>query len=489
MAARRGRPPGQARADPRARCSPRSATGRARSSGWRSAPAATGRLAAMHPRRRRARRSRYERVHRAGRRRDLVALRLPQRPDALPAGAPSTSATPTFDARRRATSAASSRSRSAMDELAVRARASTRSSCACATTPSATADEPAVVQQGRCAACYRRAAPSASAGPSATRSRARCATAASWSATAWRRATYPARRRAGECARLHRRRRHRVLRSAHPATSAPAPTPHDPDRRRRAGPAGRTSVRFELGDTDLPQAPVHGGSMTVASVGPAVQAACDAARRQSWSSPAATATRRSTALPRTRCVRRRPDLRRSDPAAGESYAEILTRHGRSRSRRRATPGRPEDKQFSMHAFGALFAEVAGRSRPRHRPRHAPGRRLRRRPGDQPQDRAQPVHRRHGRRHRHGAARGDPGRSALRPRGQRQPRRVPRAGERRRRRSSRRSSSTRTTRTSTRSGPRAGRDRDLRRGARDRQRGLPCDRQALRELPIRPEKLL
>ncbi len=33
-------------------------------------------------------------------------------------------------------------------------------------------------------------------------------------------------------------------------------------------------VRFELGDTTMPRAPVSGGSMTVASVGPAVQAAC-----------------------------------------------------------------------------------------------------------------------------------------------------------------------------------------------------------------------
>ncbi|MDQ4100096.1 MAG: xanthine dehydrogenase family protein molybdopterin-binding subunit, partial [Chloroflexota bacterium] len=35
-------------------------------------------------------------------------------------------------------------------------------------------------------------------------------------------------------------------------------------------------VRFELGDTDMPFAPVHGGSITMASVGTAVQAACQA---------------------------------------------------------------------------------------------------------------------------------------------------------------------------------------------------------------------
>src|SRR5947208_5993849 len=37
-------------------------------------------------------------------------------------------------------------------------------------------------------------------------------------------------------------------------------------------------VKFALGDTRLPRAPVHGGSMTMASVGSAVQAACTKAR-------------------------------------------------------------------------------------------------------------------------------------------------------------------------------------------------------------------
>ena len=39
-------------------------------------------------------------------------------------------------------------------------------------------------------------------------------------------------------------------------------------------------VRFELGDTNMPKAPVSGGSMTVASVAPAVQAACRALREK-----------------------------------------------------------------------------------------------------------------------------------------------------------------------------------------------------------------
>jgi xanthine dehydrogenase YagR molybdenum-binding subunit len=39
-------------------------------------------------------------------------------------------------------------------------------------------------------------------------------------------------------------------------------------------------VRFELGDTEYPKAPVSGGSMTAASVGPAVRAACIALRQK-----------------------------------------------------------------------------------------------------------------------------------------------------------------------------------------------------------------
>ncbi len=119
------------------------------------------------------------------------------------------------------------------------------------------------------------------------------------------------------------------------------------------------SVRFELGDTDLPRAPVHGGSMTVASVGPAVQAACHAARRQvlelargDGNSPLHGAAEDAVAFAGGRI------FRQSDPAAGESYAEILKRHGKEQieAQGEARPG-PEAKQFSMQGFGALFAEV------------------------------------------------------------------------------------------------------------------------------------
>jgi xanthine dehydrogenase YagR molybdenum-binding subunit len=88
-------------------------------------------------------------------------------------------------------------------------------------------------------------------------------------------------------------------------------------------------VRFTLGDTRLPRAIVHGGSMTMASVGSAVQAACRRARED--------------ALARSGANDLMEALRRLDQPV-EASAEVR-------------PG-DESRQFSMHAFGAVFAEVA-----------------------------------------------------------------------------------------------------------------------------------
>jgi xanthine dehydrogenase YagR molybdenum-binding subunit len=88
-------------------------------------------------------------------------------------------------------------------------------------------------------------------------------------------------------------------------------------------------VRFTLGDTRLPKAPVHGGSLTMASVGSAVQAACRKARDEVLAKTGGTdisdAMRRLT----------EPLDVSADVAPGD-----------------------EGKRFSMHAFGAVFVEVA-----------------------------------------------------------------------------------------------------------------------------------
>jgi xanthine dehydrogenase YagR molybdenum-binding subunit len=88
-------------------------------------------------------------------------------------------------------------------------------------------------------------------------------------------------------------------------------------------------VKFTLGDTRLPRAPVHGGSMTMASVGSAVQAACRKARED--------ALARGGANDLTDAMRRigQPIEASADVKPGDA-----------------------SQRFSMHAFGAVFVEVA-----------------------------------------------------------------------------------------------------------------------------------
>jgi xanthine dehydrogenase YagR molybdenum-binding subunit len=90
-------------------------------------------------------------------------------------------------------------------------------------------------------------------------------------------------------------------------------------------------VHFALGDSTFPIAPPHGGSQTMASVGSAVHAACLALRTK------------ALAL----------------AVADESYEEILARNGLTELEAEATVMPVEARtRYSMHAFGAVFAEVA-----------------------------------------------------------------------------------------------------------------------------------
>ncbi|CAJ96680.1 Putative xanthine dehydrogenase subunit [Cupriavidus necator] len=81
------------------------------------------------------------------------------------------------------------------------------------------------------------------------------------------------------------------------------------------------SVRFSLGRSDFPPTPPHGGSMTLASVGSAVRAACIAALDQRQA--------------------------RADRTDGAIEASAT-----------AGPDGEVRSRFSMHAFGAVFVEVA-----------------------------------------------------------------------------------------------------------------------------------
>ncbi len=118
-------------------------------------------------------------------------------------------------------------------------------------------------------------------------------------------------------------------------------------------------IHFELGDTTLPPAPVSGGSMTCASVSPAVQLACQRARAALLRSCTAEG-----ALPMFRGV---PE---SDLVLEDGW--IAVRSDRNRRARvgavvaqasgpvqasaESAPG-PERENYAMHSFGAVFAEV------------------------------------------------------------------------------------------------------------------------------------
>lgn len=118
-------------------------------------------------------------------------------------------------------------------------------------------------------------------------------------------------------------------------------------------------VKFELGDSNMPKAPVQGGSMLLASVGSAVYEACRATLaavlelcRKDERSPL-----RETSLDQVGVERGRLFLK-SDTARGEAIPEILKRHGRDAIdvTQEAKPGE-EMKKFATRSFGAHFVEA------------------------------------------------------------------------------------------------------------------------------------
>jgi len=118
-------------------------------------------------------------------------------------------------------------------------------------------------------------------------------------------------------------------------------------------------VRFELGDTLMPETPVSGGSQTAASTGSAVQAAGKAARAQ--------AVALAVADPASPLFGLSPDavdvtagqmFSKADVTKGETYAALIARHSlpNIEAKTDSKPGAEKD-EYSMHSFGAVFAEV------------------------------------------------------------------------------------------------------------------------------------
>jgi xanthine dehydrogenase YagR molybdenum-binding subunit len=119
------------------------------------------------------------------------------------------------------------------------------------------------------------------------------------------------------------------------------------------------NVRFELGDTALPNAPVSGGSQSVASVAPAVQAAAIAARLKlvrmalaDDASPLFGAQIEDVTIDNGWLANR------NDPARREPMAAVIGRNGGQpvEASMDAKPG-DEREKFSHQSFGAVFAEV------------------------------------------------------------------------------------------------------------------------------------
>ena len=119
-------------------------------------------------------------------------------------------------------------------------------------------------------------------------------------------------------------------------------------------------VRFDLGDSNMPDAPLQGGSMTMASVGSAVSSAALALRSK--------VIGLAVGDPASPLHGQQPDhidvvdgrmFLRAEPDQGESYAEAMTRNQvlTIEALGEARPG-AETEQASMFAFGAQFAQVA-----------------------------------------------------------------------------------------------------------------------------------
>jgi xanthine dehydrogenase YagR molybdenum-binding subunit len=117
-------------------------------------------------------------------------------------------------------------------------------------------------------------------------------------------------------------------------------------------------VRFELGNSTMPESPVSGGSTTVASVGPAVQAAGHALRLKLAGIAAASEGSPLFGVTADKIGVENGELYLLDqPSRRETMAAIAARHGGPvEVTAKAEPGDAK-KKYSMHAFGAVFVEV------------------------------------------------------------------------------------------------------------------------------------
>jgi len=118
-------------------------------------------------------------------------------------------------------------------------------------------------------------------------------------------------------------------------------------------------IQVELGDSDLPNAPVSGGSMTAASVTPAVREAALKARDEviarAVADPASPFHGRDT---HDLTIQAGAVCDAKDPQQSELVAVLLTRGGGQPVETQGSAKPDESEKFATHSFGAAFAEVA-----------------------------------------------------------------------------------------------------------------------------------
>ncbi|MEU9291396.1 xanthine dehydrogenase family protein molybdopterin-binding subunit [Streptomyces sp. NPDC048275] len=117
------------------------------------------------------------------------------------------------------------------------------------------------------------------------------------------------------------------------------------------------NVTFRLGDTNMPTAPLHGGSLTMASVGSTVQDGCDKLRQQAIKLAVEDEDSPLHGADADDIVVRNGRLHvKNNPARGETYRQLLARNNRPHLEADGswTPGQ---SRSSMYAYGAVFAEV------------------------------------------------------------------------------------------------------------------------------------
>ncbi|WP_426231697.1 xanthine dehydrogenase family protein molybdopterin-binding subunit [Pararhizobium sp. DWP3-4] len=119
-------------------------------------------------------------------------------------------------------------------------------------------------------------------------------------------------------------------------------------------------IRFSLGHSDFPSTPPHGGSQTMASVGSAIRAACldvqAKALEEAISTKGKFAGRKADVLD----WRNGALFEKRSETGGISYSLIMADSGLAEivGSANVTRDPSASRSYSMHSFGAVFAEVA-----------------------------------------------------------------------------------------------------------------------------------